>query len=634
MELNEKLKKIERLNNLVILDADLHADAVPLNYNEMTFIPEFSNSKLNAKQLNEDVFNINSLVYQKIGVVSSIKNTHLDKITSLDSLLLYMPTVYPKQESKFGSTVSSLVELNRSLNMEWKSLLYDKINANDGSLYDDTLSINDVYTLDDQYYKVMELGNKLVTKHTEFNTFLNTYYNLLDELSTSFIHVDDRNYLIQYIDNYVKDSIHPDDLSKILIEYEKENKIFQNKVRFILEKHNPDFFMSHADLFIREESNKQSDNKVETFLNTKILTDNSVLDISFTTAQKIDKVFLFKDKSIAYRKNNEYHTIKDNKTLASFTSELYAETVSYLLRKKPKSIPFFHDKMLEDKNYGNCIKTVQSLLEHHLVLKQYDFDLNTFKNKDFEAIDDYINNLVYKNKIKQFAYSILSSKYKHHFNDETEPHFKTLYDNNVTTSQLQTFVGRKIAALKDNEDVINMLTKTLNHFDQFTQEDLTAKLESFGIKKIYDQNNIVTFEVQTHDECSNLGSSSWCIARDLDYFQQYVTDVNDTYTLEDGSRINCGNRQYIMYDFNKSSTDIESMIGFTIRASGSDYASHYKNDDSIRDRSEEFDLVYKATLYANKERHVLDNETIEKLKKQLGIVEEQKNNKLLKQRIA
>ncbi len=633
MELNENLKQIEKLNDLRIYTADLHMeDDIHLNYNEMTFIPEFSQSELNAKPVDKNA-TLSKLVYEKIGIVSSIQDTDITKITSIDALLVYMPQVYPQPERKFSS-ISSFTERNYALNREWRTLVQNKLQNFDG--YDNELSIEDVHNLDDNHYEIMELGIKIVDTYNKFNTFINTYYNLLDELSISFIHEDERKYLFKYINDYVQNSINTQDFSDLLIKYEKENKEFNDKVNFILTKYDPDFFMSKADIFIRDASSNLSDSSVESFLATKLLTDSSVFDITFTASQKIDKVYYFDDKSLVYRKDNQYHTIKDNETLEKFTKELHLDAVAYLLRKKPKSVPFFQQKILEEKKYANGIKAVQSLLENHAVLKQYNFDLNNFKDKSFEAIDDEINHIVARNKIKQFAYSILSSKYKHHFNDETEPHFKSLYDNNVTTSHLQTFVGRKIAALKDNDDVINMLTRTLNHFDQFTQEDLTAKLESFGIEKIYDDKNIVTFEIKTHEQCQAFGSTSWCIVRDLDYFEQYVTNTGSTYTLEDESKVKCTNRQYIMYDFNKASSDISSMIGFTIKPNGEDYAMHYKNDDRVYDKDIRFEQAYNATLYTNKDRHVLDDDSVEKLKNMLGIVEENstQNKKQFKQRVA
>lgn len=630
MELNDNLKKIEKLNDLRIYNPDMHADDVYLNYNELTFIPEFANLPFNSKSVDPDA-TLTKLVYEKIGIVSSIQSNDLNKLTSISALLLYMPKVYPQPERKFSS-ISSIIDKNNEFNREWRTLMQRKMQ--NFNAYDDELSIDDVYELDTKYYEIIDLGVQIVDRYNKFNVFINTYYNLLEELSVSFIHDEERKYLSQYINDYAKDSVNTKSLSDLLIKYEHEYKAFNDKVKFILTKYDADFFMSKADLFIRSESNNVSDNQVESFLTTKLLTDNSVFVISFTASQKIDKVYYFDDKSVAYRKNNEYHTVKENSSLAAFTKELHVEAVSYLLRKKPKSIPFFQQKMLDGKDYANGIKTIQSLLNHHLVLKQYNFDLNEFKDNSFEVIDDHINHLVSRNKIKQFAYSILSSKYKHHFNDETEPYFKSLYDNNVTTSDLQTYVGRKIAALKDNDDVINMLTRTLNHFDQFTQEDLNAKLETLGIEKIYDDKNIVTFEIKTYEQCQALGSTSWCIVRDLDYFEQYVTNTETTHYLADESKVKCANRQYIMYDFNKSSSDIESMIGFTIKPDGEDYAMHYKNDNRVYDKGNRFENAYNATLYSNMERHILDEKTIQKLKDTLGIIDEPKNNKLLKQRIA
>jgi len=612
MNLKDGLKKIDSLNNIIYYESLHGENDVRLNYNEMTFIPYLSKHKGNKFIINKNA--LKDAVDKLASFVSIISNIDLNTLTTSTEVDQYAVNFSRYLLLFDNNSISMHTQKQEDFNSAW-------IDFYAYGLKNESKDSKIINKIEDQHEYINHVGRELDDKYKELNNFILFHYSLLQQLPKSLLHEEDRVYVIKSINALTEQMPDINSIHLLQEDYVDLNKQFLVDIKQHIVDIAPNTFISKADAFIFKEHKQQTNNTVETFLNTKLLEEDVEVTLEFTAAQKIEKVLLFDDKSIAYKVNNQYQTIKDSTTLDTFLQDLHHESLSFILRKKPKTIAFFQNKLKEDNNKSNAIKAATSFIDHSQVLKQYNFDLNSFKDKDFEMIDDTINNLVYKNKIKQFAFSILSAKYKHHFNDQTEPYFKDLFDNKVTTSQLQTFVGKKIAALKSNEDVIEMINGLLNHFNGFTQEALTEKLQSLGIEKIYNSNNTVSFEVSNYEQCKLLGTTSWCIVRDEDYFNQYVH--------------NRGNRQYVIYDFNKLSTDIKSMVGFTVEKNGDIYAEHWKNDDSISNYNKEDSLtnIQIHTIYNNQSRHDLSEENIINMEDILNIKDVTKN-KLLKMRVA
>lgn len=610
MSLRENLKTIEMLNYLSTRIDNSSRERVVLNYNEMTFIPY-----LNSHIANRDIEKTRSIeeVVHIIGdVVNLIKNTDLHTFTD-GATLEQFSRKFTRQRFKTDN-LDRQTGIQNELNGAW-------LDFYSYGLHSSKKTPSIINALESKRELISDTGNQLIDKYNELVDFFTAHHLLIEQLPKSLLHEEDKNYVIDYLNNHVERMPDVEQLLSIFDTYKTLNDNFLTDIKQHIIDIEPNTFVTQADAFIAKELEQQKDNSVENFLSTKLLSDNLNARLEFTAAQHIEKAYLFSDNSIAYKMDNQYHTIKDSESLLSFTNDLYISSLSYTLRKKPKIIPFFMNKLKEDKNLSNAVKAAISFIENAQVLKQYNFDLNTFSDKSFEIIDDNINRIVKKNKIKQFANSILSAKYKHHFNDETEPYFKELYDNDVTTSQLQTFVGKKLAALESNEDVIKMINGMLDHFNGFTSEALTEKLNTMGIKKLHDKDNVVVFEVVEYEHCKALGSTSWCIVRDEDYFNQYAKDAN--------------NRQYIMYDFNKTSTDIESMVGFTVEGNGEIYAEHWKDDSSVShyNKSESLILIQTNTVYQNQTRHTLIDQQLINMEELLNI-KDTKNTKPLKMRVA
>jgi hypothetical protein len=406
---------------------------------------------------------------------------------------------------------------------------------------------------------------------------------------------------------------YPLNKSKLIIdlfeEYNKDYEYFIETSKELIEKQYPEEFNSMADKFLL--TDLDNENKLQQFLmnlNNDIEIERT---IEFSRSQKIETLHIFKDKSILIKNNQgEYSTVKDIHQLTALRDVAFLDGIDYTLRKKPTLNKFFKNKFIEDKDYNSCISAMISYKDNEVILKSHNFDINSFKKKSFESLDDSINAIVQKHKIEKFAKSILSGKYMDLLNENTFPYFETLYNEDFTTKDLQNYIGKKLAAIHTEEDFIVMLKKTVSSMNGFDLESILDKLNLYKIQPLLDENGVLTFEVDTYKKCTQFGPSAWCIVREEHYYSDYTGN---------------GERQYISYNFNKDVNDIESVIGFTLREDGSLKAAHFKNDDEIYTEEEDISNIIQKTLYINQERHYLDDEKKKILESKFGNNEIKKN---------
>lgn len=398
-------------------------------------------------------------------------------------------------------------------------------------------------------------------------------------------------------------------ISELFEEYYRDYENFINTSKTLIEEKNPEEFFSMADKFLISDLN--NGNKVQQFL-TNLNNDIEIeRTIEFSKSQKIETLYIFKDKSIVIKNNQgDYSSIKNIHELTALRDVAFIDGIDYTLRKKPTLNKFFKNKFLEDKDYNSCISAMMSYKENEAILKSNDFDINLFKKKSFENLDDSIHAIVQKHKIEKFAKSILSGKYMNLLNDETFPYFETLYNEDFSTKDLQNYIGKKLAAVQTEQDFIKILRKTVSSLNEFDLETTLDKLKLYKIEPLLNENDVLTFEVDTYKKCTQFGPSAWCIVREDHYYSDYTGN---------------GEHQYISYNFNKDINDIESVIGFTLRNDGSLKAAHFKNDDEIYMEEEEISNIIQKTLYINKEKHELDESKLNNLEARFGNSEIKKN---------
>lgn len=98
------------------------------------------------------------------------------------------------------------------------------------------------------------------------------------------------------------------------------------------------------------------------------------------------------------------------------------------------------------------------------------------------------------------------------------------------------------------------------------KESYLLKSENANTDVVLDGRDLLILKINDYKASSILGSASWCISRNENYFKNYTENDNS---------------QYFIYDFSKDSSDNDSMIGITLDKKGEKTAMHYKNDDNV-----------------------------------------------------
>jgi hypothetical protein len=299
--------------------------------------------------------------------------------------------------------------------------------------------------------------------------------------------------------------------------------------------------------------------------------DNCIVSIELSDNRKIPEIIYFKDNSVSYKEAGKYLRLRNKEELALVLSNVEESCIHEMLKNRPKIAKFFIDKHEGEKlNYRHSFHKVEtvikSFIKHEDILKNSQFDYTVFKDKDFEAIDDHINQIVHAHKVKAYANSIFSNKYKHLMNEEALGYFKELYDLDFPAEKLQKNIGSKIAGIKTQEDftfVVKQLYASLSGFNAEAKKSVADDLKA---NVIVDNQDILVLEIENYEQSRKLGSSSWCIVRDAMYFDEYVRK---------------GSRQFFIYDFSKKEIDNDSMIGITLDKDGYNLFQHFKDDTSI-----------------------------------------------------
>lgn len=227
---------------------------------------------------------------------------------------------------------------------------------------------------------------------------------------------------------------------------------------------------------------------------------------------------------------------------------------------------------------GHFISLKTNLIENKQILKNIGFniidyikelhDKNTYKcyNESlFEDIEDHMNaqqDIYHK---RQYAHSISSNKYQHLYNEESYRLLAMLYEEKISRELLQNAIGKKMALFKDSNEFNAHILNFYNKINAFELDVIKDRAIQADVKVISDENNTLMLKIDNFEQSKLLGSNSWCISTRETYFDSY-TDNRE---------------QYFFFDFNKETSDKNSMIGFTLSKDKSVHAAHSRFDESI-----------------------------------------------------
>jgi hypothetical protein len=269
------------------------------------------------------------------------------------------------------------------------------------------------------------------------------------------------------------------------------------------------------------------------------------------------------------------HTLRKNPTIAKVISNVFESAIN----KINESAEPYYDKPLQ---FNKIMVSIDTYFKNENILKSLKFDFIEACKKvaSFEKIDDKMHKLIREHKIKKYAESIVSSKYKHLYNTQSYKLFKELYDLGIDSKIVQEMIGKKLAAVETEKMFNEHIKSLINSFNDFDMESIKIKASSNKVNVISDTDNILILEISNFEQSKKLGSGSWCISRNKTYFDQYVER---------------GGKQYFIYDFNQTSKSVKSLVGITLTSTKTVKAAHSKSDGHFSDKKMIDYLIEKVT---------------------------------------
>lgn len=383
-----------------------------------------------------------------------------------------------------------------------------------------------------------------------------------------------------------------------IIDIQEFNKFRQDVYGFleiIYEKgcENKKMNYSLADQYIHALSTSSG---VSKFLFDKTLSDELVLDFDVNAGQ-YRSLKMFKDDSmVVTNTENNVKRVFSNNEAAFILNDIIENDIKHSLRKTPVISKKFVEIYTENNRKPLSVYLVMNTyLNNEHILKSQKFNIiealqkmkDEMNSKQYleerkfenhcENLDDDMNAIIKNHKVKQYAHSISSNKYMHLYDEKSYKIIEAIFDLNIESSVLQDNIGKKIAAYHTPEEFNSGLKGLLNTFSDFTPEKIKEKAAACKADIIVEDDNKIIIKIEDFKQSKIMGSSSWCISRDEHYFKSYVGEYN---------------HQYFIYDFNKDSSDNESMIGITLTPEINCEAAHLKNDDAIsRDHKLKYENV-------------------------------------------
>lgn len=342
-----------------------------------------------------------------------------------------------------------------------------------------------------------------------------------------------------------------------------------------------------ADNFVRDKKQQTATNNISGFLQNKIDEESDhkegiKLRIEFDNYGTQEIILFVDDSMIGKRKDGSYFDIFSKKQLQSVHNSIMAEYIRNTFNKNPTVAKNFieifqkEDSALSIKRLMPSIETYAKNIDFFNnkpfdIKAEFEESFNNYRQdiyRVYEDLDDKMNRKIKDHKVKQYAHSIASNKYRHLYNEDSYKIIEDIYDLKLKTEIFQDYIGKKIAAYKTTEEFNEGLSSFLKLFNSFDMQSILLKAENAGVQIISESDDILIIQIEDYEQSKQLGSSSWCIVRDESYFNSYTES---------------GNKQYFLYDFSYDSSDNNSMIGFTLDEKGEHYAAHYKDDDEVNE---------------------------------------------------
>lgn len=268
------------------------------------------------------------------------------------------------------------------------------------------------------------------------------------------------------------------------------------------------------------------------------------------------------------------------------------ELIEYLNKTKSSHVHKGIANKLLNLNIStvDLTKRYDAFIQHRHLMRQNDILFENFfkdcnsKNdfiKGMEKFDDAVYASISKNKAKKLLHSVISNKYKHLINEDSERIFETFVEEGISRDAIQNGLTKKIARIEDEWEFnqeLNLLADSLISWDKTT---VLNKIKRHKLNlEISDSENVLVVKCPDFKTAKLLGSRMWCITQSDNYFQSYTKGLEQF---------------YFQFDFNKQATDISSFNAFIVDRNNKVVDGYARNDSECsNDINKTFERKYQS----------------------------------------
>lgn len=351
--------------------------------------------------------------------------------------------------------------------------------------------------------------------------------------------------------------------------YDKDfdEEVFEAAHAVLVDENNLDYFI--------DVKGKRTLNDIAPLFNNKIISDTyinlieggieeaeSYLGEINTEALNKSKEFLeqhqdiFNDinKSIQKEKNNN-EIIKDLKC-----KSIEAKIINTMIKKGVSKL-YIYEKYNEHYKKNIDVMKNNSIFMEDFMKDITNSSILDIKSK-FENFIDTAINIKNKQMVNRFKKSL--SGYKNLINKNTEEKLLDLAEINMTLNYFKENVANKIKSIKSTENLNYILDKQLEKLKEWSFNYQLHNINKENTTIISQKDNKILFEVHDFEASQKLGSSAWCITKEIESFDRYREDLE---------------RIYFCYDLSKDVEDNEHQTAYIVNSQGEVTSGYYVNDD-------------------------------------------------------
>lgn len=219
---------------------------------------------------------------------------------------------------------------------------------------------------------------------------------------------------------------------------------------------------------------------------------------------------------------------------------------------KIKSLP-------ENENFSDemIFETFSKYKKYLQLFKNKNFNILSFQS--FEKMEDSMHEIIQQHEVMSLCKSMLSAKYMNLVSNNSLSIFRSLIDAGLSRNEINPYLS-KIKAFSKPEQFEEVLKKCYEDNISFDINSILQKIKqhSLNVEVAYlsHKDKILILKINDYIASNKLGSSSWCISYNKNYFERY--------TKKQHPKNKIYANQYFYYDFKLDKTHRFSMVGSTL----------------------------------------------------------------------